>query len=496
MEFSSVEVVKTKENFFFVEWDISGASPDDYNFEIYWSKDPASGYLAVTDENDDPVVIDGAVGPLTYTHQYRQYDFNQDRYYKVKAILKADTNDTLFSSRVYIGMYKDGIHEVMRYNEDTLYRHYHGEPCYIIKRKSFGARCPTCWSPHRGQTLRSHCDDCQGTGFVVGYYQPIEIQISFDSDPKKSDSIKEWESVYDTKRARISNYPLIRPKDLLVNLDDYKRYVVTHVETTKLPKLSESASVLSKQNYILSQLLTLEELNTDDNEYFIDVDNIPEVPISDEGNTGGTHPWFNDHRPVTTEDPLEVDDAQLVTFKYNDTDFQINAQGQLELVNSIGNLGIETFVAAQTLPDPYRVVAVNSNGKVVLGDYENISQVDRIVGIALTTAALGNNVIVQKLGKMVNVAWDWEVGKGIFFTSAGVLTQTVPDAGFWMNVAKVINPTTIEILLRLPVIRAEYIDPVSLPSSSPSESPSQSPSESPSESLSESPSESPSASPS
>jgi hypothetical protein len=120
--------------------------------------------------------------------------------------------------------------------------------------------------------------------------------MAYDSDPKKSDSQKEWENTFDTKRARISNYPLVRPKDLIVNLDDNKRYVIMHVETTKLPKISENVSVLSKQNYIVSQLLTLEELNTDDNEYSIDIDNIPEVPIEDEGETGGVVPGYINKR--------------------------------------------------------------------------------------------------------------------------------------------------------------------------------------------------------
>jgi len=352
MVFSSVEVIKTKENFFYIEWDLQptptttpappttttttsspttttssppiGESVDDYKFQIHWSRDPVSDYLPVLDAQGNPVEIDGAVGPLSYTHQLRQYDFNQDSYYKVLAIEKAHPTNQFFSDKVFIGMYSDGIHETMRYAEELLYQHYCGEPCLIIKRKSFGARCPTCWSPQRQQRVRSHCDTCKGSGFVVGYYQPISVQMSFDSDPKKSDLQKEWENVQDTKRARLSNYPLVRPKDLIVNADDYKRYVVSHVETTKLPRLSESALILSKQNYILSQLLILEELNADDNEYFLDINNIPQVPITDEGRTGSTMPFFNDHMPVTVDAPLQITDGhQHVILNFSTDDFEL-----------------------------------------------------------------------------------------------------------------------------------------------------------------------------
>ena len=458
MVFSSVDVLKTKENFYYIEWDITpegSESVDDFNFEIWWSRDPASGFLSVLDAGGDPVIIDGAVGPLSYTHQIKQYDFNQDNYYKVKSILKASPNTELFSTTVFIGMFNDGVHETMRYAEDLLYSYYHGEPCLLIKKKSFGARCPNCWSPERQQQVRTHCDTCKGSGYVTGYYQAITQQISFDSDPKKSDSQREFENVFDTIRARISNYPLVRPKDLIVNLDNNKRFVISHVETTKLPRLSEleeSTIRLSKQNYILSQLLTLEELNPDDNEYFIDQDHIPEVPLSDEGRTGSTIPFFNDHLPVTVDLPLKIDDGhQHVIFQYSTDDFVL-ASGVFALANTIGAIGTATFVAGEVLTPALKAVIIADDEMVYHADNTNKTQVDRVVGVTLSEAAAGGNVIVQKMGRLVNSSWDWTVGKGIFFDADGTLTQDVPASGYWMNIAKVISPTMIELLMRLPVI--------------------------------------------
>jgi len=459
MQFSLVEVVKTKNNTFYIEWDMApgtGESVDDWKFQIHWSFDPAEGFLPVTDENEDPIEIDGAVGPLVYDHQHWQYNFNKDRYYKVLAIFKADENINFFSEKVYIGMYSDGHHETMRHAEETLYTMYHGEPCLIIKRKSFGARCPTCWSPERQQRVRSHCDTCQGTGYVVGYYQPISIQVSFDSDPKKSDSQKEWENVYDTKRARLSNYPLVRPKDLIVNQDDNKRYVISHVETTKLPRVSqlEPELTLSKQNYILSQLLTLEELNPDDNEYFIDVDNIPDIPISDEGQTGSTLPFFNDHMPVTVDPPLEITDGQQhIVLNYSSDDFEVVA-GALALKNSTGSLGTEVYEAAEVIPTALKVVAVNNDGKIILADHTDITHLNRVVGIALSAAGIGNEILVQKLGKLEYSGWNWTIGRSIFFNSDSDLVQAPQETAFWMIVAKPVKTNRIEIHLRVPVIRA------------------------------------------
>jgi len=186
--------------------------------------------------------------------------------------------DDFYSSPVYIGRFSDGFHETMKYAEGVLYTCYSGEPSYVVKRKSFGTRCSVCWSSDRQQRIISHCDTCKGSGFVAGYYQPVVVQIAYDSDPRKTNSQKEWEDVYDVKKVRLSNYPLIRPKDLIINKDLYQRYIVKHVETTKLPRVSQSIANLSKQNYIISQILTLQELNPDDEEYNLDLDNIPQIP--------------------------------------------------------------------------------------------------------------------------------------------------------------------------------------------------------------------------
>lgn len=326
MVFSNVEVVKTKENYFYIEWEM-GTSPtttpapattsttptpisdiiDDYKFQIYWARDPSTGFLPVLDGTGNPVEIDGDTGPLVYLHRLNQYDFNQDSYYKVLAI-KKDLTTQFFSSIVFVGMYFDGVQDSIRYVEQILYTYYHGEPCKLIKRKSFGTRCSKCWSEERQQRILSHCDVCHSTGYIAGFYKPISVQISFDSDPKKSDLQKEFENTFDTKRARMSNYPLVRPKDIIVDSDDNKRYVITHVETTKLPMLSTYEYKLSKQNYIISQLLILEELVSSDDEYLINIDNIIDIPITDEGNTGDTDMDNNRYYGVNSNTTLLNDD--------------------------------------------------------------------------------------------------------------------------------------------------------------------------------------------
>lgn len=274
MIFSSVEVIKTIENEFFIEWDLISDDPpitddyiDNYFFNIYWSKHPENEFETINDVDGYPIEIDGYTGPLSYTHRIKQYEFNVDHYYKVFAVNKIDPNYSFFSNVVFIGMHYNGIHDTMRHAEYILYNMYHGEPCKLYKRKNSGTRCTKCWSEERQQRILSFCDVCNSTGFVSGFFSPIVVQISFGASHKISVPQQNWENVFLLNEARMSNYPIVRPKDLIVNNDNNKRFVISKVDVTKLPKLSESSAILSKQNYIISQILTIDEIVSSDNEY-------------------------------------------------------------------------------------------------------------------------------------------------------------------------------------------------------------------------------------
>ena len=75
----------------------SPAVIDDFSFKIYWSFDPVSDFEPIVDSVGNEVEIDGAVGPLSYTHDHIQYNFNKARFYKILVIEKADPLHQLFS---------------------------------------------------------------------------------------------------------------------------------------------------------------------------------------------------------------------------------------------------------------------------------------------------------------------------------------------------------------------------------------------------------------
>lgn len=273
MKFRYIQVNKTQENAFFIEWEtfddirVSGFTTSDYNFKIYRSYDPASGFEQLD------TTIDGNTGPLSYTDWEVQYQLNKDRYYKVVAINKSDSSNIVESSICHSESEWDGVLESIKYVEEVLYDMYIGNVVYVLKRKSDGARCPDCWSELRYSITKSHCDTCNSTGFVDGgYYDPIKIQMQIDANPKISEIQVVGETTEKTMKGRLSNFPLIRPRDLLIFEDTGIRYSAIKIDITKLPNISHSRRLKSGRNHIVSQILTLQEINPDDSEYNVPFD--------------------------------------------------------------------------------------------------------------------------------------------------------------------------------------------------------------------------------
>ena len=424
MKFENVEVLKTIDNMHYVTWDFTIEAGDtyvlsDYDYVVYWSNDPDSGYQSIKDDNGDEVRIDGAVGPLEFAmkHSRKHNNFNNNYYYEISAYNKTEPSDAYKSNTAYIGDMDDGIHTQIKYAESLLYDMYYGEPTHVLKRKTHGERCTNCWSETRQQRTKSNCSVCDNTGFVNGYYKPIDIQISFDSDPVVSTVIHDGERVADTKRGRMSNYPLLRPRDMIINGDDNKHYSVTHIETTKLPlrsKKSEGGFIVSQKNHVVSQILTMQEIPADDQEYYIDIANIIE------GGVDYSLPRFQTHEPVrgAVGGAISVDDNQVISLRYGE-DFTVNGEGYLEINDEI----IKSSILSMSYLNKGGVGTVKNIPPVGVSVTPGASILSKLTNIVITAEKSDNilsdnaSITVSQLGVGSSTIHNPETPENIMFTS-------------------------------------------------------------------------------
>lgn len=452
MVFKEIEVIKTQENNHYIEWDMTpefnGDLTDDYNFKISWSEDPSSGFIFVTDEHNVQIVIDGADGPLSYTHPRRQNDFSINYYYKIHCIKKDSPFTEIVSDAQFIGDAFQGFHLVMKRNEQLLMDQYAGNPSTVIKKKSFGTHCTNCWDNLRKQTYKSKCPICNGTGLVVGYYQPISIQIAWGASQSVGVVQESGKDVTGQIQVRMSNYPIVKPGDLIINNDTNRRYkILSPISRSEAPlraTFEDGVRKLSRSNYIVSQLLILKEIVSSDPEYDLRPGNISEVPQIEE--PGGA--FINFHKAATGTAPINVNSNQVVSLSYSSNDFYLES-GVLRSRQTPSDI---SFVAGEDFIEINKAVYVNNDGSIGIAKYDVEKCFNRVIGVNVSIGLKDSLIVVKLSGIVNNELWDWVLGRNIFFDDNGSLTQTYIRNLFWQPIATPVSATSLLINIQRPIL--------------------------------------------
>lgn len=120
--------------------------------------------------------------------------------------------------------------EIIR-QEDLRFRELVGRRCWLYTLRTFGPIC-TCHDPYTKRKEGRHLP-CFGTGWLGGYYAPVEVWVQIDPAPKGT------QSTY----ARMIAYPPVSPGDVLVEFENRRWKVgpgpVTLKERLRAPVLQE-----------------------------------------------------------------------------------------------------------------------------------------------------------------------------------------------------------------------------------------------------------------
>ena len=114
------------------------------------------------------------------------------------------------------------------------------------------------------------------------------------------------------------------------------------------------------------------------------------------------------------------------------------------------DLTLITVVAGSTIHG--RRVVRMLNGQAHHPDILNDNQVTHVLGISVEAATMGHPFLVRVSGPLSDNSWNWVDGY-VYCDQNGVLTQSIPPVGWLQRVARVINPTTIQVDLDTPFIR-------------------------------------------
>jgi hypothetical protein len=223
-----------------VTWETTNTSADplDFTFQVLRSESPEGPFEAVSPIFEDRYLFVDSRIPAG--DKFRQL------WYRLRVTHKT-SGETKETGSVTHEAEPDLVAQFIRRSEQTLFTQIVGRQCWLLKRRSFGPRCPSCWDRTTQKRTRAQCLDCFNTGFLRGYHDPVEVWVQIDPPGKsvKNNAQQIDHEVFSS--ARMTFYPNLNPHDVLVEAENKRWRVVT-------VQLSERLRAPIKQEFQLRQI--------------------------------------------------------------------------------------------------------------------------------------------------------------------------------------------------------------------------------------------------
>ena len=136
----------------------------------------------------------------------------------------------------------------------------------VLKRRHWGIRCRDCFDKLTKKVTRSKCNTCFGTGFESGYFTPVRIRGRIGVQNTQTNITPQGKADVSQKRLTMLDYPEVEVDDVIVDIRQNKRYIITHRHSTEM------------QTVAVHQQLTISELARDSIEYRISA-NLDHAPF-------------------------------------------------------------------------------------------------------------------------------------------------------------------------------------------------------------------------
>ena len=232
LSFKNLLVRSFSLDFLEITWEIGNTTQDVHDYQMYVlrSESPEGPWDEVAGPFEDRYrFVDNRVNLL---HRWRQL------YYKIKSVKKSDTDNVAYSDAFTFHAEPDLIAMEIQRLERLVWEEFAGRRCFIFPVRTFGQRCPHCYDGptkgkgHTSQRMRMNCHTCYDTSFARGYFDPIEIFMQIDPSPKALQTIPITERQQVDTVARLPNFPLVKPRDIIVEAEN-RRWRVVRVSTTE-----------------------------------------------------------------------------------------------------------------------------------------------------------------------------------------------------------------------------------------------------------------------
>lgn len=186
--------------------------------------------------------------------------------------------------------------EMLRHNNVSI-------PCVLLKKRTSGEICPHCTDGVIGGSHNSECTYCYGTGYLGGYYTPLQFQLieiypTQLMEKHEADNVTTLNMSIDRYEARAMGIPEICVDDIIVDLSTSQRF-----------RVNGSQSISQLRRVPIARKLDLTLLPYSDPVYKVDI-GIPSYKIDKSTISKGCGYVLIDHN-FKTKDALQYVHEQL-----------------------------------------------------------------------------------------------------------------------------------------------------------------------------------------
>jgi len=209
-----------------LSWEIEPTTDDilDYTFQVYRSEAEGGPFEAITPIFKDKYYFIDNVLPAD--RKWRKY------FYAVEVKRPRDSKE-YWTQIKHIGEPRNPYAQEISRVERAVFGAVAGVRVYVLPIKTFGMWC-SCFDVVSKQRNKANCLNCYNTNFVGGFHNAVEtfaqIRQFTHQDSTEEPIVRQKAGV----SIVLTNYPIVKPGDLLIQPDENQRWKIASVEPTRL----------------------------------------------------------------------------------------------------------------------------------------------------------------------------------------------------------------------------------------------------------------------
>lgn len=128
-----------------------------------------------------------------------------------------------------------------------------GNECWVFTRMSDGPRCPECWDELAQARTKAKCNNCNGTGYIQGYYNPTRLFINFPQEAMNMQTdIDGPDNAEATVQCWTGNVPVLNDGDIVIESGNIGIWEIQRVIVSTMRRV------------VTKQVLTMSKCTGDD----------------------------------------------------------------------------------------------------------------------------------------------------------------------------------------------------------------------------------------